>query len=73
MSDTTKERSSYWLVCQSNTIYYTKYTACRNITHDRSLRARLLLLLWRTMFGRLYIQHVNPPVNTGSYHFYHVA
>ena len=71
MSDITKDRSPYWLVCQSNTVYYTTYTACRSITHDRSLRARL----WRTMFGRPYIQHVNPPppVNTGSYHFYHAT
>ena len=69
MSDTIKDRSPNWLVCQSNTVYYTQYTACRSITHDRSLRARL----WRTMFGRPYIQHVNPPINTGSYHLYHAA
>ena len=41
MSDITMDRSPYWLVCQSNTVYYTTYTACRSITHERSLRASL--------------------------------
>ena len=46
MSDTTKDRSPYWLVCQSNTVYYTKYYHVHLFITNRVPYIKCFQMLW---------------------------